>query len=261
MITQHHLATNPSIILIGHSMGGIVATESILSSVSAHTSSSIFILPYIRGVLAFDTPYLGIAPSVLSHGVDMPYQSAHALYKQTRKAVNTHTGPERVRDMAWKQWVTQGIVVLFLAGSAYFTRSVLRNGWEWVSNYLMFVECLLRRGELKSRLDRMVFVANECEMGFTNLIVVLGEWNTSDTTAVIEQAARREMRSFCEVSHDGVATTAFHPVKNATARDEITAHMSIFVKQKNPGYDELTYKALHLIISWVQRWYDEDDES
>jgi len=71
----------------------------------------------------------------------------------------------------------------------------------------MFVECLLRKGELKSRLDRMVSVANEREMGFTNFIVVLREWDTSDTTAVIEKAARGEMRSFCEVNHDGVATT------------------------------------------------------
>lgn len=53
----------------------------------------------------------------------------------------------------------------------------------------MFVECLLRRGDLKSRLDRIMAVANKCEMGFTNFIVVLGEWNTSDTTA----AARGEM--------------------------------------------------------------------
>jgi len=61
------------------------------------------------------------------------------------------------------------------------------------------------------------------------------------------------MRSFCEVNHDGVATTTLRPVKNANARDEITAHMSIFVKQKNSGYEDLTHKALHLITSWVQR--------
>lgn len=39
----------------------------------------------------------------------------------------------------------------------------------------MFVEYVLRRGELKSRLDRMVSVANEREMGFSNLVMVLGE--------------------------------------------------------------------------------------
>jgi len=148
MITQHLLATNSSIILIGHNMGGVVATESILSSVSAHASSSISILPYTQGVLAFDTPYLGIAPSVLIHGDEVPYKSAHVFLKQTEKPMNASAkaDPEKVRDPAWKQRVKQGIVVLFLAGSAYFTRSTFRNGWEWVSIHLMFVEYLLRRG-------------------------------------------------------------------------------------------------------------------
>jgi hypothetical protein len=250
-------------------MGGIVATESILSSVSDHetpyadgiASSSISILPYVQGVLAFDTPYLGIAPSVLIHGVGVPYQSVHTLYERSKKPKNVNGGPDRVRDRAWKQWVTNGIVVLFLAGSAYFTRSALRNGWEWVSSYLIFVECLLRRGELKYRLERMVSVAQEREMGFTNLVVVLGEWNICDTAAVIEKAARGEMRSFCEVDHDGVLTTAFQPVKNVKAGDEITAHMSIFVKQKNLGYEELKIKSLHMITSWVQQWYNEGDDN
>jgi hypothetical protein len=50
-------------------------------------------------------------------------------------------------------------------------------------------------------------------------------------------AARGETRSFCEVNHDSVGTTAFQPVKNANARDEIKAHISLFVKQKNPDYE------------------------
>ncbi len=64
--------------------------------------------------------------SVLIHGVAMPYQSALASYKQTKKAMNTYAGPDSVHDMAWNQRVVQGIVVLFLVRSAYFTRSA----WE-----------------------------------------------------------------------------------------------------------------------------------
>jgi len=35
-------------------------------------------------------------------------------------------------------------------------------------------------------------------MGFTNFVVVLAEWNISETTAIIEKAVRKEMRSCCE---------------------------------------------------------------
>ncbi len=250
-------------------MGGIVATESILSSVSDHetpcangiASSSISMLPYVQSVLAFDTPYLGVAPSVMIHGVDVPYQSIHTLYKHTKKPKNAKGFPNRFSDLAWNQWLINGIMVLFLAGGAYFTRSALSNGWEWVSSNLMFVECLLRRGELKTRLERMLSVAEEREMGFSNLVVVLGEWGICDTALVIEKAGRGEMRSFCEVKYDGTLPTAFQPVKNANARDEITAHMSIFDKQKNSGYEELKDKSLHLIISWIQQWYNGGDEN
>lgn len=129
MITQHLLATNSSIILIGHSMGGIVATESILSSSSAHASSSISILPYTQGVLAFDTPYLGIAPSVLIHGVDVPYKSAHVLLRQTEKPMNASAkaDPEKVPDPAWKQRIKQGIVVLFLGRQRIFHQERLEK--------------------------------------------------------------------------------------------------------------------------------------
>lgn len=82
-----------------------------------------------------------------------------------------------------------------------------------VSSNLVFVECLLLREGLQSRLDFMMFVANERKMGFTNFVVVLAEWNISETTAIIEKAVRKEMRSCCEVDHNNVGT------KNANARD------------------------------------------
>lgn len=240
-------------------MGGFLATESVLSCISANerphassrTSSVVSILPYIQGVMAFDTPYLGIAPSVLVYGAEVPYQSVHALYESRAKGYG----------LTWREWVPHAIVALFLAGSAYFTKSVWMNGWEWLSSHLVFVECLLRRAELKSRLDRMMSISNQREIGFVNLFVVLGEWGSSDTAVVMEKVARGEMRSFCEVTPDGVGTAAFHPLKNVNAKDEITAHMSIFAKQENPGYEQLKFKALHLITGWVQRWYSEDDDS
>ncbi|KAL8696845.1 MAG: hypothetical protein Q9201_007448, partial [Fulgogasparrea decipioides] len=112
---------DPSVrtILVGHSMGGIVAAETLLHIISdepippssskyassdtpapssaAHTTlsststsipnprnldeaSNTFIFPYIQGILAFDTPYLGLSPSLIAHGAESHYRSASSAY-------------------------------------------------------------------------------------------------------------------------------------------------------------------------------------
>ncbi|KAF2276803.1 uncharacterized protein EI97DRAFT_458137 [Westerdykella ornata] len=83
---------DPSVhtILVGHSMGGIVAAETLLSIVneqpihSQSTSQSSepgsLMFPYIHGILAFDTPYLGIAPGVVAHGAEKHWATASSAY-------------------------------------------------------------------------------------------------------------------------------------------------------------------------------------
>lgn len=105
---------DPSVhtILIGHSMGGIVAAETLLTitndapipsnantntatdslpSMAAHTDPKVqseaaedqsptFMFPHIAGILAFDTPYLGISPGVVAHGAEQHYKTATTAY-------------------------------------------------------------------------------------------------------------------------------------------------------------------------------------
>ncbi|KAI9790819.1 MAG: hypothetical protein M1816_004778 [Peltula sp. TS41687] len=68
---------DPSVrtILVGHSMGGIVAAETVLEITSEKplaqpAETHTFMFPYIQGILAFDTPYLGISPGVVAHGAE-----------------------------------------------------------------------------------------------------------------------------------------------------------------------------------------------
>ncbi|KAH0544348.1 hypothetical protein FGG08_001489 [Glutinoglossum americanum] len=75
------------VILIGHSMGGIVAAETAIAiaaeqplTQSSETAGLLF--PYISGIIAYDTPYLGISPGVIAHGAEGHYNTASTALTQ-----------------------------------------------------------------------------------------------------------------------------------------------------------------------------------
>ncbi|PSR94610.1 hypothetical protein BD289DRAFT_459217 [Coniella lustricola] len=100
------------VVLCGHSMGGIVAAETLIALTSDrvipisttagvngkpatsdgnHTAApeendqtplNGLMFPYIQAVLSFDTPYLGISPGVVAHGAESHYTTASAAFTQ-----------------------------------------------------------------------------------------------------------------------------------------------------------------------------------
>ena len=68
---------------------GIVAAETVLAIASedpvtnsADSDMQSFMFPYIQGVLAFDTPYLGLSPGVVAHGAEGHYNTASSAITQ-----------------------------------------------------------------------------------------------------------------------------------------------------------------------------------
>ncbi|KAL8827528.1 MAG: hypothetical protein Q9191_003125 [Dirinaria sp. TL-2023a] len=221
------------VVLVGHSMGGIVAAETLLSitsdppipppsptnstsnSTDPLTSTPEFMFPYIQGLLAFDTPYLGISPSVIAHGAESHYKSASSAYSNLSELAGAFgwgagsaksppsaspapkslpAGPESAKDVlsasmtddaaatpAWQRWgkyaMFAGAAGAVAAGgaAAYLKRERISAGWSWAGSHLEFVGCLVRGEELQSRLSRLVNLHRERAVGFTDLVTVLGQ--------------------------------------------------------------------------------------
>ncbi|RAK85983.1 hypothetical protein BO79DRAFT_289498 [Aspergillus costaricaensis CBS 115574] len=225
------------VILLGHSMGGIVAAETLLllaseqpipapSSADSATDTLVdsesavgaqsFMFPHIQGVIAFDTPFLGIAPGVISYGAEGHYRNATTAYtaisevaglfglggnssnkastdqgKASNKSLppsapNSSSNADAAATPSWQRWgkyaMFAGAAGALAAGGAaamYSQRDRLTDGWGWVSSHLSFVGSLARPSELRRRLALLAEVQRDRGIGCTNFYTCLGQ-NASD---------------------------------------------------------------------------------
>ncbi|KAF2236178.1 hypothetical protein EV356DRAFT_430045, partial [Viridothelium virens] len=211
-------------VLIGHSMGGIVAAETLFSIVNdqpvpsrstpgpapngtnATTTSTpttpksallpTFMFPSIIGILAFDTPYLGVAPGVIAHGAEghwntlsTPTNASSSFFNKalpasmggsvsndaaneaaatsaaTAAAAVTDKDSDAASTPLWHKWGryamfagAAGAVAAGGAAAAYWKRNELNEGVGWAVSHLDFVGCLARGEDLQVRVRRL------CEM-------------------------------------------------------------------------------------------------
>lgn len=300
---------DPSVrtILIGHSMGGIVAAETVIALASekpiysedgiqkddkATTTFNSLMFPYIQGVLAFDTPYLGISPGVVAHGAEGHYQNAAAAMQQLGGLGSlwgaTQSGKQGAASRAappksagalpapepgankndgggWGAWgkvamfAGAGAAVAAGSAAAWMNRDQITSGWTWVSSHLEFVGCLARAEELKKRVRCMVRLGEEVDVGFANLYTRLGKAAPSKQVSMVGTVLGRE-RTFCNLPSKMAAGTWKEAV-NDKAKDETEAHMGMFEPNENPGYERLSQNAKDLIVEWLQNdWYQTSAE-
>ncbi|KAI5818754.1 hypothetical protein BZA77DRAFT_242769 [Pyronema omphalodes] len=276
-----HPTVDPSVhtILIGHSMGGIVAADTLISitdDLPVSPSSTRLPFPHIVGILAFDTPYLGLAPSVFAHSAEGKWKTAATAYSQissiagglfaTQAAVDataqkTREQEERERQQraqgelaaqqtlwgSWGKLAAYGGAAVALAGgaaAAYIKRDDISAGFGWVQSHLEFVGALMKGDELKNRLDR----ASGTEgVGFANLFTSLGG-DRMGTSMLFNG----NERTFCSLPTDGTdLRRKWFRCINVAAEDEVGAHCSMFEARTNPAYYDLADRARGLITIWV----------
>ncbi|KAJ2894665.1 hypothetical protein MKZ38_007323 [Zalerion maritima] len=223
---------DPSIhtILLGHSMGGIVAAETVMvltsdkpiphgegGMASQHFDESdmsglnTLMFPYVQGVLAFDTPYLGIAPGVVAHGAEGHYNAFSQASAQLSGLAGLWGGsnaaspassssspndpkvpaalpaPESTKSAeqakksggggGWGKFATFAGAGAALAGAgaaAYLGRGHIAGAAGWAGSHLEFVGCLAKGSELRRRVGYMARVSQELNVGFANLYTKLG---------------------------------------------------------------------------------------
>ena len=271
---------DPSVhtILIGHSMGGIVAAETLLSlaneqplppttsSLSSHdppnfpsnttqnstTSTSrpvppsadhnsdplsptSFMFPHIQGLLAFDTPFLGIAPSVIAHGAEGYSKKATDAYstlsglatglgwgsKSEPNVANSGSGKvagalppsssaaDAAAAPSWQTWGkyamfagAAGAVAAGGAAALYSQKERLSAGWTWAYGHLEFVSALYKGEELKRRVESVGSISEERGIGTANFYTLLGK-SASEGYGVVEVTSTLKegssMRAFCSL--------------------------------------------------------------
>jgi hypothetical protein len=258
-----------------------IASETPLSSSLGEVEPQTFLFPYIQAVLAFDTPYLGIAPGVVAHGAEGHYNTASTAITQLsglagglglwgaaksseldnkgkpapkpiaslpeapNGAAPSSADSKSERDQglssgtaavgreadaaatpAWQRW---GKVAMFAGAAgavaaggaaAYLKRDEIGQGWGWIGSHLEFVGCLMRGEELKKRIQGVVAVGEEREVGFANLYTVLGR---KAKVGLAGNVVGKE-RTFCSLPASQVKKYWTGQI-NDKAEDEIAAHM------------------------------------
>ncbi|KAL1977920.1 hypothetical protein VTN31DRAFT_779 [Thermomyces dupontii] len=221
------------VMLLGHSMGGIVGAETALLLASERPISSgssenngnaeaapFFMFPHIQGLLAFDTPFLGVSPGVVSHNAEQHYKTVTTAYstfnemaglfglKKTKSTTTTTTttsssttrpalapatsSDDKSADAAatpsWQRWgryaMFAGAAGAVAAGSAaamYSQRERLIDGWAWVTSHLAFVGCLVRPGDLRQRVASLSSLRRDHGINSINFYTVLSSSPTSSS--------------------------------------------------------------------------------
>jgi hypothetical protein len=231
---------DPSVrtVLIGHSMGGIVAADTVLGLASERPideadstepalNSAMF--PFIQGVLAFDTPYLGISPGVVAHGAEGHYKTATSALTQLsgltgalwggtaateenkekeKKEVAAALPPASEANASLPAWQRWGKVALYAGAgaalaaggtAAWLNRDQITEGWTWVGSHLEFVGCLMKGEELRKRVAGMGTLNGELKIGFGNLYTRLGNKALSKNDGSMVGSVIGNQRTFCNL--------------------------------------------------------------
>lgn len=242
-------------ILICHSMGGIIAVDSLFSMIDnadpIHTT--------VLGILAYDTPYLGLNPSVIHrtistkiNTISSAVNTARELIPQglfTSKQVTTTTSSANTAGKAgrWggiKTWGAVGAASVAAVGAlSYFAK-------DPIVNHLQFVSVLYKPDDLSRRMKRLEEIN---QVGFTNFYTVVIPSPSSSSSAAAAEDGDAGDRTFCNVPRE--KGEKWIRQENGVVKDEVDAHCGMFSRGGNDHFEEMCRESLRILRDWIGAGY------
>ncbi|KAJ5727796.1 hypothetical protein N7493_005616 [Penicillium malachiteum] len=297
---NHSPTITPSVhvILIGHSMGGIVAADLLVQLANEkpvtdkvelpdgmETANIMF--PKIKGLIAFDTPFWESLLDAEGH-----YQTASSTYNAISGVANRFglgsssnskpktpaTDDSNYDAAAAAGWWKMGKYAMYAGAlgtvaaagvAAYANRQNISERFGWASSHLEFVGCLAQPRLLEKRLNELADLPDK-KIGSVNFFTCLGSGAKELVTdsdpnqgSFARRIIRPTQRTFCSlppnVAHDfeqKIAALQWVKAINDQASDEILAHTTMFMPNKNPGYKKLLKTACIAAEIFVDTpWY------
>ncbi|KAJ6598882.1 hypothetical protein DFH09DRAFT_1129462 [Mycena vulgaris] len=255
-------AGKAKIVLCGHSMGGLLAADTLQEFVKGRPDAQAPLWPKIIGCIAFDTPYLGLHPGVFKNSATKAVeyaQTARAVggslfgalaglgaNKAANPAAPTRPSPAPAAAASgWGKWAgtaTYAVGGALLAGAAagatYYKRDGLGLGIGWFNDHMKYVGHLWDADALNRRVDFLVNVEAQEGVVFRNFYTYL------PPTPLLHDS----VRTFIVLpKKKSAAEPYFVLARNGLAADELEAHTGMFSGKTNDGYYDLGLQTAQLI--------------
>ncbi|KAI0050205.1 hypothetical protein FA95DRAFT_1555907 [Auriscalpium vulgare] len=267
-------AGKAKIVLCGHSMGGLLAADSLLAFVHTRPDSHAPLWPNIIACLAFDTPYLGLNPGVFKNSatkaseyVQTAHKAASGLWgawgsKAGTSAAAAAKAPAGLiaappageasaaaSGSPWAKWapaayaVGGALIAGAAAGTAYYKRGEITMGYSELTDHMKYVGTLWDEKALGDRLLKLVDVEKEHGVIFRTLYTFIPPALPLHPTG----------RTFVVLPNSSMIAPHFLPLSNSLAADEVKAHMGMFEPATNDGYYQLGLDTAGLIRQAVMK--------
>ncbi|KAK7054220.1 catalytic protein [Favolaschia claudopus] len=252
-------AGKAKIVLCGHSMGGLLAADTLREFLKGRETQPDYILwPKIIAILAFDTPYLGLNPGVFKNSATKAVE-----YAQAARTVGTGlfgalaggfgagtksappSAPATPPASGWGKWAGTAayaaggaLLAGAAAGATYYKRDDLGLGYSWATDHMKYVSHLWNADENNKRVDFLVNAQKQEGVLFRNFYTYLPP----------NLLLGAPERTFIVLPKKSSSTGPhFILARNGVATDEVEAHTGMFAAKTNDGYYDLGLQAAQVI--------------
>ncbi|KAI6163078.1 hypothetical protein EDD17DRAFT_1776250 [Pisolithus thermaeus] len=253
------------IVLCGHSMGGLLAADTLCAFVKSRPDEGAPLWPRVIACIAFDTPYLGLNPFVFKHSATRVVEVADTartivsdvLYFMGKSQDSSQAKPNpsllqiapamesesTSKATGWARWapaaytVGGAIAAGAAAGAAYWRREDITSGYKWAFDHMKYVGNLWDKEAMGKRLDDLTLLEQQ-GIVFKMFYVLLPPSPPSFPSP----------RTFVVLPpRSSPAFPNYIISRNSVASDEVEAHMGMFEPTQNDGYYELGLETARII--------------